>query len=285
MDTLNFCFWGPLGGPRWSVSHNGKTYEGYWALCASINRALEEGIPMTDPAFYAKVSCSQLTHIFRSANSVPVPMLESRVKVLNEAGTVLTKSFNSSVEDFVAAANGSADNLIGLLVRNFSSFNDSVLASACTNDHVKSTPRLFFYKRAQIFVADVWACFAATNKYSFHDIGNLTMFADYRVPQALAWLGAIEYSPKVLQTLASGEELPHSDPREIQIRGFSIHAVEIIRQEMERLTNQQLGQTAKSKESAPINSVMIDFALWDYATEHRDQLAKFPIHRTKSVYY
>lgn len=278
IDTLNFCFWGQHGVPRWSVCFNEKTYEGYWALCASINRALQEGIPITDPSFYANVSHKKLEYVFRSCNNTQIPLLESRVKVLNEAGTVLIKSFNSSVEEFVASAKGSADKLITLLVHNFSSFRDSV-PSTRYNEPVASASQLCFYKRAQIFTADIWACFAATDKHSFHDIGKLTMFADYRVPQALVWLGAIDYSPELLETLTSGEELPHGDPREIQIRGCSIQAVEIIRREIERIAK------PKRDESAIINSIVIDFALWDYATEHDEQLAKIPIHRTKSVYY
>ena len=51
-----------------------------------------------------------------------------------------------------------------------------------------------FYKRAQILVADLWAAFGcqtADNGHfaSFVDVGKLTMFADYRVPQILRHVG------------------------------------------------------------------------------------------------
>ena len=51
-----------------------------------------------------------------------------------------------------------------------------------------------FYKRAQILVADLWAAFGcqtAVNGHfaSFADVGRLTMFADYRVPQILRHVG------------------------------------------------------------------------------------------------
>lgn len=38
VDTLNFCFWSP-DAAHYSVSHNGKRYTGYFALCAALNRA------------------------------------------------------------------------------------------------------------------------------------------------------------------------------------------------------------------------------------------------------
>ena len=37
-----------------------------------------------------------------------------------------------------------------------------------------------FYKRAQILIADLWACFEGKGYGQFHDIDTLTMFADYR---------------------------------------------------------------------------------------------------------
>jgi hypothetical protein len=62
-----------------------------------------------------------------------------------------------------------------------------------------------FYKRAQILVGDLWAAYGrpllsdlhtdatCTKKtiYGFSDMDQLTMFADYRVPQILRFLGVI----------------------------------------------------------------------------------------------
>ena len=37
-----------------------------------------------------------------------------------------------------------------------------------------------FWKRAQILIGDIWACFRGEGLGTFHDIDVLTMFADYR---------------------------------------------------------------------------------------------------------
>jgi hypothetical protein len=55
--------------------------------------------------------------------------------------------------------------------------------------------RVHFYKRAQILVGDIWAAYGRPvdplHPYFFHDIAQLTMFADYRVPQILRHMGVL----------------------------------------------------------------------------------------------
>ena len=53
---------------------------------------------------------------------------------------------------------------------------------------------MFLYKRAQIFVADVWGAFSGAGLGAFSDIGRLTTFADYRVPVVLRQLGVLQYA-------------------------------------------------------------------------------------------
>jgi len=36
------------------------------------------------------------------------------------------------------------------------------------------------YKRAQILIGDIWACFRGQDLGQFNDIDTITMFADYR---------------------------------------------------------------------------------------------------------
>lgn len=61
-----------------------------------------------------------------------------------------------------------------MIVSNFSSYRDEAIFEG---------KLVRFYKRAQILVADLWACFEAKGLGAFYDIDQITMFADYRVPQ------------------------------------------------------------------------------------------------------
>nr|XP_022298759.1 UPF0553 protein C9orf64-like [Crassostrea virginica] len=84
--------------------------------------------------------------------------------------------------------------------------------------------RVSFYKRAQILVADIWACFEGKDYGEFHDIDTITMFADYRIPQALYHFGALSYSDKLMEYLKEAKRMKSGDRYEVEIRGCSIWA-------------------------------------------------------------
>jgi len=56
-------------------------------------------------------------------------------------------------------------------------------------------------KRAQILISDVHECLRGENPADFADIDKLTMFADYRVPQVLAYKGVLVYSEELEEIL------------------------------------------------------------------------------------
>lgn len=76
-----------------------------------------------------------------------------------------------------------------------------------------------FLKRAQIFVADLWACFDGQLYGAFRDIDKITMFADYRVPQILIALGALYISPTVASAIKDKQLLENGGKWEMQLRG------------------------------------------------------------------
>ena len=65
-------------------------------------------------------------------------------------------------------ADGSAARLVNLLAEKFSVFRD---------EGVFEDRKVRFYKRAQILVADLWACFEGKGYGKFHDIDKITIFA------------------------------------------------------------------------------------------------------------
>jgi hypothetical protein len=64
---------------------------------------------------------------------------------------------------------------------------------------------VFLYKRAQIFVADLYGAFGGSGLGGFGDIGALTMFADYRVPVVLRLLGVLQYGPGLADKVGDAE--------------------------------------------------------------------------------
>jgi hypothetical protein len=77
-----------------------------------------------------------------------------------------------------------------------------------------------FLKRAQIFVADLWACFENQSFGEFYDIDKITIFADYRIPQILISLGALYCSPTVITAIKGKQLLESGGKWEMQLRGM-----------------------------------------------------------------
>ncbi|KAG8830978.1 hypothetical protein FRC20_008238 [Serendipita sp. 405] len=119
----------------------------------------------------------------------------------------------------------------------------------------------------------------------------LTMFADYRVPQMLQHLGTTIYSDNVIETLKGGKYLEYGSDMECSIRASSIVAVQQLREKMV-WKQEQLHHTGSTEQTFPINSVLIDFLLWDLAKlvesgQHSTGRVSIPLpcHRTRSTYY
>ncbi|KAL8943029.1 MAG: hypothetical protein Q9216_001317 [Gyalolechia sp. 2 TL-2023] len=271
MDLLNFCFWSehPVPTECFSVDYQGQTFTGYWSLVAAIHRALEEDIPITTPAFWInETECTDdlLKHIFRSTTSEQIPLLDQRIQCIREAGHILASSFDGSVVNLVKQANNSAASLIELLTTHFPCFNDTAT--------FESNP-IHFQKRAQILVADLWACFEGQSYGCFYDIDTVTMFADYRIPQMLHSLGCLRYSPSLETHIRNLKEVESGCSWEVQLRGCSIWCVELIRREIVR-----------QHPKAEVNAILIDFFLYDTMKDRvKEGVEKIPHHRTRSIWY
>ncbi|KAK9703574.1 hypothetical protein K7432_010657 [Basidiobolus ranarum] len=273
VDSLNFSFWSKYDtSQQYAVSYEENTYRGYWTLCCCVNRAISEGISITDPRVFKDLDENQLSYIFRSDTKESIPLLTERLEILREVGTVLVEKFDGSFVNCIKQADNSAMKLLNLIVSNFKSYRD---------EHFFEGRNVQILKRAQILIADIWACFEGKGLGRFDDIDEITMFADYRVPQALVYFNALEYSDHLLSLLNNQTPLPSGGRLEIEIRGCSIWAVECVRREIQQLIQLNPDQLKYDK----VNPILIDFYIWDYAKAHSDQLRQIPIHLTRSIYY
>ncbi|CAN7992103.1 unnamed protein product [Ixodes hexagonus] len=269
VDSLNFCFWSQSSEEKCEVEFDGKRHTGYWSLCAAVNRAIQASIPLLDAEFCRNISRQQVEHIFRSCTAVPFSLLDERHRILRECGQVLCTRYGGSFANCISKSDRSCQKLLSEVVTNVSSFRDEGIFNGV---------QVSFYKRAQILVADIWACFGGQGLGEFEDIETLTAFADYRVPQVLAHFGALRYSERLSTLLQSGAQLQNGDREEMEIRGATIHACELVCQELKRRSQADpaLGQ---------VNSILVDFCLWDYRRKRASDLDCVPFHRVRSCYY
>jgi hypothetical protein len=130
----------------------------------------------------------------------------------NNASNPILKKYKCSFVNCIEAADQSAASLVNILARDFECFRDEVRFEG------RKTIRIL--KRAQILVADLWACFDGFDYGEFYDIGKITMFADYRIPQILSSLGCLQYSPLLESTMRGKKLIESGHSWEIQIRGM-----------------------------------------------------------------
>lgn len=264
VDTLNFCFWHKENEPGWVV--DGKS--GYFALCTAINRALKENVDILNPKFYSTITKEQLGKVLRSDNGTEIPLFNERLKSLHEVGASLLENFEGSFKNCVLQAKNSSKSLLKIVTDSFKCYRDE----AVFKDHEVS-----FYKRAQILVGDIWACYRNTGLGQFDDINDMTMFADYRVPQSLLYYNVLKYSDDLLNVLEGETVLENGNEMEVEIRGCSIEAV--------RLLCDYVKERIDSDKE--VNAILIDHFLWDFRRSHADVIIqkKLPFHKTFCIYY
>ena len=143
-------------------------------------------------------------------------------------------------------------------------------------------------KRAQIFVADVWGRFRGRGLGDFGEsIGELTTFADYRVPVVLRELGILKYAPALEQTVESRGSVPAGSEEEIEIRAATVQAVERIRKALEARLRDEIELCPEfgsgRGDRPPVTCVALDWWLWTRGEKLRDQSP--PHHKTITTCY
>jgi hypothetical protein len=259
LDTLNFCFWPPRGKERWEVVYEGKWFSGYYALALALKKALEAGFPLGNSQVLAELSMDELQRILSGRGTLR--LMDRRLQNLRELGSMLAEKYQGRAHELVDSANRSAVALARLLGRGLSSFRDVATFRGRS---------VFFYKRAQLFAADLHGAFEGKDRGAFYDLDALTAFADYKLPQVLRHVGILEYAKPLAEKVDQRALLESGSREEVEIRANTIWAVERLREELR----------GKGREST---SSEIDWLLWNLGQEDRFRVK--PYHRTISIFY
>ena len=147
IDTLNWCFW-----PT-------KDFE-YEQLATSLTNVLRKDQNAFNSENLLNLTVEELQSWFLPY-VLPMPM--ERLKKLHELGYVLHTNFNGLAINFVEQANNSATRLVDLIVQYLPGFRDHGIYDG---------KQVFFYKRAQILVGDLWAAFGRQTNFTINSIYN-----------------------------------------------------------------------------------------------------------------
>jgi len=245
LDALNFCFW----QSDWE----------YDTLATSLKNIL-----INDPNAFKPENLLKLDFATFKATvflGVEFPLIKERLRLIHELANSCIKYHKGEFSNIVKSANNSTEELVETIARTFLGFQDHAIYEG---------EQVFFYKRAQILVGDIWGAFRGEGLGFFKDTNCLTMFADYRVPQILVHLGIMEYSQELKDLINDKTVLEHGGKHEVEIRAGTVVAVEILRE----LLNQK---------GVKYSSIEIDWLLWQKGEAIKDQI--FPHHRTLSIFY
>lgn len=100
----------------------------------------------------------------------------------SQAHSLILQKFDGSFCNLLERANHSALALVELVVSHFPCYDDRTIypPSSSISPSANISRTIHIRKRAQILVAETWAAFSGKGPGHFHDIDQLTMFADYR---------------------------------------------------------------------------------------------------------
>lgn len=245
LDALNFCFW-----PDKELNYD--------HLASGLKAVLQNDQSAFDADRLQKYTGPQLRELLKWPR--PLPLEDERVRLLHEVGCELERSFDGKASNLVKSCGKSALELVALVTRHFPGFRDHTLYKG---------HQVFLYKRAQIFVADLWGAFKGQAYGQFNDIGSITIMADYIVPAVLRQLGVLRYSSTLASTIEANSEIVPGSEEEVELRACSVHAVEKMR------------ELISMKSGKQVLSVELDLWLWASGV----RCSSLPHHRTLSIYY
>lgn len=261
--VMNFAFTDFDTGVKFASSYQGRTWSDSEGMFACVNRALDEGVPLTDGAYLAEITRADLGRVF--SGNIQIPMLDERVELLNAAGRTLAEGYGGSAHRFVAncapAMYADGNGLLERLVVEFPRFND-----VSTHDGHE----VQLHKLAQLWLWQLHMALAGSGGFAVADLDRMTAFADYIVPVALRLMNILTYTPELEDAIGRGDHIPANSAEEVEIRAHTLYATALLTDAVNRIR-------------PPAQALVVpqvDFRLW------KSYHATFwPHHLTRTIMY
>lgn len=202
-------------------------------------------------------------------------MFQERLEILHEVGHVLAAQFGGKFDNLIHAAGNNAVTLVRLLVTRFPSFNDVAALSlppceARGTEGGQEKHTVTFHKRAQLATAMLYEAFDGEGLGDLRHTEELTVFADYKLPQVLRRLGVLRYAPHLAEQIDRLDPLEAGSREEVEIRAATVWAGELMRQ-------------ALVSRFPQVTALHIDYWLWREGQHQGPGIQ--PYHRTRTIYY
>ena len=262
-DSVDTAFTDFSTHEKFQVDFSGRHWSDSDALFACMKRAMDNGVPILDGKFLARLTRPEMEKIF--AGNIELPMLDEKMAVWHQVGGVLTENYDGRFHNFVKSCpprlydNGAG--LVDRLVKEFPRFNDVSLYDGQT---------IKFYKLPQLGLWFVYSSLRKTGQFPLEDVQKVTAFADYMVPVALRVMGIMIYSPELEKAINTHQMIMRDSPQEVEIRAHCVYACALLCEEVNKI---------RPKDMQIINP-QIDARLWTHY-----HTTWWPHHLTKTIMY
>lgn len=242
--ALSFCYWPE---PKWHILMDNNPLDGSNAMMYVLKNIFEES-----EQSLPELGKASFFENFHGIDDTRLVFLEERFDLFQEIVSTLKHEYESSFKNLFEENDWDANKINKCLVTKFKAFNDTVV-------NQKSDLKIF--KKSQEFINMVSEQFS--NKVSVKNLNDLTLPADYKIPQILNHLGLLTYK----------EPLENKILNKTVLRADSREATEI------RIATILIGEKLKAyaclhKSSLSINQ--ISNRLWAYSQLKNKRFLPYP---------
>ncbi|MFH1820596.1 MAG: queuosine salvage family protein [Candidatus Nealsonbacteria bacterium] len=258
LDSINFCFWNIQGKERWEIEKDGKWIHGYHAFAHAIKNAFLVDKRLFNASYLSSITFNEFSKIFNGKGELL--LLRERHEIIQGNFKILRKKHGGKALNLVVAGENNVNSLVELIIKDFPTFRDCIDFRG---------QKVYFLKRAQLFVSDINHAFQGENYGYFKNMKDLTIFVDYKLPQLLELEGVLVYNEKIRNKIKNRELIKKGSEEESEIRANTIYACEILLRELNILGRK-------------LTSNNLDWMLWVLSQENQSPL---PYHRTITTNY
>lgn len=264
INTLNFAFTDFDQSVKYEIEREGKIFSDSEAMFTQINETIDAGMNLYEGDVLSSLDVNMLRNIF--SGNIEMPMMNERVKILNEVGEKLSSNYQGDWINFVK--NGprklysNGEGLIERLIEEFPRFDDKTV--------IDSGQEVHFYKLAQLAFWGIHGELSGAGHFVVEDMEKMSAFADYIVPVALEVMNIISYSDNLESKIMNGIVIERDSREEVEIRAVSLYATALLTEEINK----------KRPSDKQIIIPQLDYRLWkQYHATHR------PHHLTITTMY
>jgi len=227
-NTIDTAFTDFKTHEKFQIDYAGEHLSDSEAMFGCLKRAMDQGVPILDGKFLAKITRADMEKIF--AGNMEIPMLEEKMAMSREAGAVLAEKYGGRYSNFIRSCSprlyDNGKGLVERLTAEFPRYND---VSIYDGHEIK------FYKLTQLGFWQIYSGLHGTVAFKLEDPQKMTAFADYIVPVALRLMGMTSYSPALEKAINTYQLIPRDSTQEIEIRAHCLYATALLTDEINKL--------------------------------------------------